>query len=82
MAAATLANLIEHRNGLRLTCEGCHRAVEVDVDELVRKLGDQAELPAIAKRAKCTECGHKGGAVTVVSRETMGIKGEYKDTTS
>ena len=82
MAAATLENLVEHKNGFRLTCDGCHRVVEMNVDELVKKLGDQAELPAIAKRAKCKECGHKGGSVTVVARETLEIKGEYKDTTS
>ena len=82
MTEATLVNLIEHRNDLQWTCESCHRAVEGDVDELIKKLGDQTELPAIAKQSKCTEWGLKEGAGTIVSRETLDIKGEYKNTTT
>ena len=62
---ATLKNLTDHNYGLKVCCNGCSRFSDLDVNQLVERYGLGMELPSIGQRAKCTECGHKGGRVQV-----------------
>ena len=67
MQPATLANLIVNDNGLHVFCDGCGRCVDLDVAEMVNRLGATMPLPEIGRRSRCPECGTKGGSVQVVA---------------
>ena len=62
---ATLRSLTDMNYGLALFCDGCSRYTQLDVAKLVERCGPDMELPTIGRRAKCTECGHKGASVQV-----------------
>ncbi len=64
---ATLANLIRYDFGLRVFCNSCHKCRELEVNALAAKYGTSMELPEIGKRARCGDCGTKGGSVQVVA---------------
>ena len=64
---ATLANLIANDHGLRVFCDACGRCVDLNVETLVSRHGEAMELPEIGRRARCSECGGKGGSVQVVA---------------
>ncbi len=66
-APATVSCLVENDNGLRVFCDSCSRCRDLDVDRLVDRYGPKMELPEIGKRARCSECGGKGGSVQVVA---------------
>jgi len=67
MNPATLANLIQNDNDLRIFCDGCGRCRDLDVFVLATTLGPSMPVPEIGRRARCTECGHKGGSMQVVA---------------
>jgi hypothetical protein len=67
MTPATLDNLVANDNGLRVFCGHCHRCADLNVEALVRRYGGGMALPEIGKKAKCNECGGKGGSVQVVA---------------
>lgn len=67
MFPATLSNLIANDNGLRVFCNGCYKCRELEVNALAAKYGTGMELPEIGKRARCKDCGTKGGSVQVVA---------------
>ena len=62
---ATLRNLTDCGYGFAVFCDGCYRYTRLDVEKLVERYGLDMELPAIGRRAKCTECGHKGASVQI-----------------
>lgn len=61
MAAATLGNCIDNGTLLRFTCEACLHSSVLDPRELAAIYGRDAEIPVLAKRARCTQkgCGAK-----------------------
>jgi hypothetical protein len=63
---ATLDNLIQNDNGLRVFCDHCVRCVDLDVAALVERYGTLMQLPEIGRRSRCKACGAKGGSVQVV----------------
>jgi len=65
--SATLGNLVDNNHGLRIFCDACSRESEVDVDQLLALYGRDLTLPEVGRKAKCRECGHKGGTVQVIS---------------
>jgi len=65
--ASHLTNLIQNNNELRIFCNGCGRCHDLDVHALAKTLGPEMAVPAIGRRARCIECGHKGGAMQVVA---------------
>ena len=73
MPAATLANLLKHNNGFRLSCSKCGRTTMMDVPKLIKTYGDTMVLLEIAKRSRCKECGNKEASVTVVAEEAEKI---------
>ena len=44
---------------LDLYCKNCDRHVKVDIPEIIETRGDM-EINAVARRFRCTECGHRG----------------------
>ena len=67
MNPATLANLIQNGNDLRIFCNGCGRCCDLDVHALAKTLGPEMAVPKIGGRARCAECDHKGGSMQVVA---------------
>lgn len=51
---------------LRITCDGCGRAVEANAVLMMQELHRHGAGMSIAKledRAKCRECGHRGATI-------------------
>lgn len=51
---------------LRITCDGCHRAVVTNAVILMQHLhgrGASMSLAKLEERARCSQCGHRGAAV-------------------
>ena len=69
MPAATLANLLKHNNGFRLSCNQCGRTAMMNIPKLIENYGETMVLLEIAKRSRCKECGDKGAYITVVAGE-------------
>lgn len=67
MNPATLSNVIQNDNDLRVFCDNCRRCRNLDVHALAKILGSDIPVPEIGRRARCTECGHKGGSMQVVA---------------
>ena len=67
MTTATLNDLVQNDHGLRVFCDRCRRCAELDVPFLVSRYGTGMALPEVSRRAKCGECGGKGGSVQVVA---------------
>ena len=63
--AATLHSLEQHNYGLRIFCNGCQHSKELDVKALISRLGPDTTVPAIARKARCQQCGHLGGTPQV-----------------
>jgi hypothetical protein len=66
MNPATLANVIQNNNDLRIFCDGCGRCHDLGVHTLAKTLGPEMAVPEIGRRARCTEYGHWGGSMQVV----------------
>ena len=73
MPAATLANLLEHNNGFRLSCSQCGRTAMMDIPRLIENYGESMVLLEIAKRSRCKDCGDKGASITVVAGEEQKV---------
>lgn len=51
---------------LRITCAACHHAVEANAALMMQELGRRGagmSLEAVERRARCTNCGHRGATV-------------------
>ncbi len=62
---ATLGNVRDHGNGLLAHCEVCIHCGELDLGELIERLGDETPLPNLKPLLRCTKCGAREGVVRI-----------------
>lgn len=58
---------------VEVVCLGCKRCPSVSITELVGRVGDQATLEEIGRRARCGVCGHLGARLNPIPDYQRGI---------
>jgi hypothetical protein len=58
-----LRDAVAHNYGLNAYCERCGRRTDLDLAELVRRLGEDCSIPALRRKLRCTNCGARNPVV-------------------
>lgn len=61
----TLGFLLDHRQGLRATCQACAHTASLPVDELAAKHGRDATVPQIKAALRCIACDAERAIVSI-----------------